>query len=424
MLHKIKKSSLGLSLVAILALSPLSLSAASGSGMMEGSSESTSALMEDPAFEKQLNRINVGINLIRINTDILENMPVSEDSKWVDEVIAPYTAERGRFITNMDEVKNDAYYSTAALTDAILGKRQSLVMSPLIMRLYSEAAIIYKNSSNGNPDFHIPDMNVFPDITDTKTYVTFKADDKVALINVEAVNGNLYKNVEEATISLLPEDLQEGVQLAKDEYKVAFEDNANAKSTIEALKAWLDDDKNENSPEKETKAAELEAAEADQTAKEEVMNAKQEAYFALLEQGATAVESNFNPDKVNLAKKLESLLDAIDNNAFGAASMFTSASAGLARGYGMISKEMEAIQKAQALTQLVGNQKMFLTERYTRMATGTLLALPNIFIGTYYAASQSSKIGKYQDIVKATLAGAQAAQEAAQATKEAQEGEN
>ena len=88
--------------------------------------------------------------------------------------------------------------------------------------------------------------------------------------------------------------------------------------------------------------------------------------------------------------------------------MFSSASGGLFRGYGMIQKELEAINRAQALSSLVGNQREFIGERYSRMAIGTLLAIPNIAIGTYYAASQSSSIGEYQDIVEAVLAGAEA----------------
>jgi hypothetical protein len=444
MFTKIKKSSLKLSLIAALAVSPFSLHAATGGGMVEGSSESTSAGLEDPAFEKQLNRINVGINLIRINTDMLENMPVSQDSKWVDEVIAPFTGERARFVRNMDSVKNDAYYSTASITDAILGRRQSLVMSPLIIRLYSEAAIIYKNRYNGyslyklddagneiiphqkNPNnpkqiaYHIPNMNQFPDITDTKSYVTFNGDKRVAMIDVEATSGNRYNNVKDAVISLLPEGLQEGVNTAADEFKVAKEEVGIAKSAEGELKAWMDDDKNANSPEKADKEAALEAAKADVEAKEKVYNEKEEAYFSLLAAGAKALESDFDATKVPLAKKLEALLDAIDNNAFGAASMFVSATAGLVRGYGMVGDEIKALRTAQALSSLVGNQKEFISERLSRMLMGSLLALPNIGIGTYYATSQSHEIGKYQDIVAALLDAAKVAEEAQKATQEAQ----
>jgi hypothetical protein len=100
--------------------------------------------------------------------------------------------------------------------------------------------------------------------------------------------------------------------------------------------------------------------------------------------------------------------------------MFVSATAGLVRGYGMVGDEIKALRTAQALSSLVGNQKEFISERLSRMLMGSLLALPNIGIGTYYATSQSHEIGKYQDIVAALLDAAKVAEEAQKATQEAQ----
>ena len=97
--------------------------------------------------------------------------------------------------------------------------------------------------------------------------------------------------------------------------------------------------------------------------------------------------------------------------------MFTSATAGLVRGHGTVSDEMKAIVAAQALTNLVGNQKQFLVQRYERMAVGAIMAVPNIGIGLYMAGAQSSEAGKYQGIVNAILEGAQAEEEAALASK-------
>jgi hypothetical protein len=404
MLKNITNGSKALLLAGTLALSPVALSA----NFIEGSSESTSAMIEDPSFEKQLVRINVGINLIRINTDIIQNMPVSADSEWVDKVIAPVDY---KLVNNLDAVKNDAYYSTVRITDALLGKNIAIRMSPLEHRLFWQAATLYKNPSNGHAEFEIPDMNVFPDVSDTKTYTSFKAaenGEKIALIDVEAASGNLYPNVEEAVIALLPEDMIENVTMAKNEFREAIRVVGEQKSLIAELEAWLDDDANDNSPDRAAKEEELAAAEAALTEKEAAEEATEEKYFTLLASGAEAVESNFDPAKVPLAKKLDALLDAVDNNAFGATSMFAAATAGMARGHGMLDKELEAIRRAQVLTNLVGNQKEFIGERYARMLTGTLLAIPNIGIGTYYAFSQSSTAGKYQDIVAAVLAGAEA----------------
>ncbi|WP_373071385.1 hypothetical protein [Sulfurimonas sp.] len=403
MLKSLKNSSKVLLLAGSLALSPIALSA----NFIEGLSESSSAALEDPGFEKQLVRINTGINLIRINTDIIQNMPVSADSEWVDKVIAPIDFN---YVNNLDAVKNDAYYSTVNITNVILGKA-ALRMSPLEARLFWQAAAIYKNSSNGNKGYKIPDMNVFPDVTDTKTYTSFKAaenDDKVALIDVEAKSGNIFPSVEEAVISLLPEDMIENVKMAKNEYREAISVVGEQKSAIAEIEAWLDDDANSESEDRAAKEEELKTAEAELVEKEAAEDSSEEKYFTLLSSGAEAVEANFDPAKIPLAKKLDALLDAVDNNAFGATSMFVSATAGIVRGRGMIDKEIRAMQYAQALTTLVGNQKQFIGERLARMTKGTLLAVPNIGIGTYYAFSQSSSIGKYQDIVAAVLAGEEA----------------
>lgn len=405
MLKKIKSSSIKLSIVAALAVSPFSLYAASAGGMIEGSSESSSAMIEDPGFEKQIVRINTGINLIRINTDILESMPVSQDSEWVDKVVSAIDYAT---VNKLDAVKYDAYYSTVNITNLILRKPASIRMSPLEARLFWQASALYKNSTNGNTGFNLPNMNVFPDISNTKTYTSFKSDSKVAFIDVEAASGNLYKNVEDAVISLLPEDLQEAVSSAKSEYITARDELGSATSNVKAIDAWLDDDANAQSGERADKEAELATATVLEEEREAEFENKENIYFELIASGAEAIESNFDESKVPLAKKLVNLLDAVDNNAFGAISMFASATAGMTRGYGMIDKELKAMTVAQGLTSLVGNQKEFIGERLSRLGVGTLLALPNIFIGSYYAGSQSSKIGKYQDIVNAVLSGAEA----------------
>lgn len=415
MLNFLKNTSVKLSLVAAIIATPSIVSAASSSGFVEGSSESTSAAMENPTFEGQLARINIGINLIRINTDILERMPISADAEWVDKIVADITPQMYKDTRNTKAMREDAYYSTVGLTNYIL-RRPAISVSPLSARLFYEASVIYKNEANGHPNFNVPDMNVFPDITDMKTYVTFKDDSKVEIIDIEASSG-FHRNVVEATISLLPEDIKEEVLESRKEVQTAKEDFDNATSKVGQLNEWLDDDANAGSPDVEEKKAELETTEVEKNELETVFEAKQDAYFLLLENGAEAIKSDYDSSKVPLATKLQKLLDAVDNNAIGAISMFTSATAGLVRGNGTISDEMRAIMRAQALTNLVGNQKQFLVQRYERMLVGTLMALPNITIGSYKAYSQSSEIGKYQAVVDAILEGAQAEKEAQEASK-------
>ena len=151
---------------------------------------------------------------------------------------------------------------------------------------------------------------------------------------------------------------------------------------------------------------------------EQLTDEKQDIYYKLIEEAATAIENNFDPSKVTLAKKIDKLLDIVDNNAVGALSMFTAGGAGLLRGLGVLDKEITAMTQAQALTTLVGKQKAFIAQRLERLGKGALLALPNIFIGGYYAGKQLSLVRQYKKIVGAVLDGAKALEEQQKETKE------
>jgi hypothetical protein len=386
MLKILKQLSIKFSLIASLAILPSAIYASSGGGFIEGSFESTVALLEEPSFEGQLVRANTGINLVRLNTDILENMPVSVDSTWVDVIIGDVDMDQ---IINLSAYKNDAYYSTIFLTNLILQRGGSLPLTPLVARLFHQANTIYEI---------IPNMNVIPNIFDIKTFVTF-ADAK--LIVVEAKKGNLFKNVEEAVISLLPEDMIETTKSAKDDYKEAMNTLGKAESKVEEIKLWLDDDKNDNSPETKTYESDLETAEAKITEEEELADLKKEIYFKTLEDGVLALETNYDESKLPLAKKLEKLLNVVDNNAIGAAILFTSAIVGLTRGLGQLQEEQKAINIAIIYNSNVDSQSFkSLIERKERILKGAVMLIPDIGIGSFYAAKQALLAGKYQEVVE------------------------
>lgn len=393
-----------------MAIAPQALSA----GAVEGMSESTSAGLEAPNYEHQLVRINTGINFIRLSRDVLESMPISEDSEWVDKVVANMDTQMVQETLSLNDVKNDAYFSTAIITNVIL-RRPVLHMSPAIIRLYYVASVIYKNEANGNPDFHIPDMNEFPDYSSIKSFTHFKENEKVAYIDVEAKNGNLYKNLDEAILSMLPEDLQESANDAYAEYIVErniFKDKAG---DVNAVKAWIDDEKNSGNPDMANRKKGLEVLEQELEEQEKVFNSKKNVYLAILDKGADAIEANFDPSKVKLAKKVDKLLEFVDDGAINAISLFVSASIGIYKGYGEVDKELKALAWAQGLSTLVGNQKVFIIERAKRMVTGTLLAIPNITVGTYIITAGRGKISTYKDVVEAVLDGAKAMDESTEA---------
>lgn len=435
MLKKLRKVSLGMSMAATLVVAPLSLQA----GAVEGLTESTSAGLEAPNFEHQLVRINTGINFVRLSHDIMMEMPISEDAEWVDKTVANMDMDMVKATLALDEVKNDAYFSTAPITNLIL-RRPVISMSPAIIRLYYVASVMYKNKANsyildadgnqimdkdgkpkqnGNEKFHIPDFNEFPDVTNLTTYSKFKDDPKVSLVNVEAKNGNLYTNVESAIIALLPEDLGERAKTALEEKNVVLEEFKLSKANVALLEAWIDDDKHANDPDLENKRKGLALAQEKNTILEEKFNQKKDVYLAILDQGAIQIEANFDANKIPLAKKIDKLLELVDDGAINAISLFTAASIGIYRGLGEVDKEMKAILAAQALTTLVGNQKQFLIERYKRMLVGAVMAIPNVTVGTYYVIAGRGTISTYKDVVGAVIDGAEVQEQAAQDAQEA-----
>jgi hypothetical protein len=355
-----------------------------GKGFVDISSESTFVLMEAPNFEGQLVRINIGVNLIRLNTDILENMPISVDSTWVDDIAKEIDMHS---IRNFSAVKNDPYYSTVHFTNSLLDRGIHISLTPLGARTFHQANIIYKT---------IPNMNIFPNISDAKTFMIFK---DVEIIDVEAINDNLFKNVEEATISLLPEDMIERVLGTKEEYKEAKIAFGKAEDKVGDLKIWLNDEKNDNTSEIKIYKEYLELAETEAKKEKEIFNLKEEIYFKVLKNGALSLEVNYDKTKLPLAKKLEKLLNIIDDNAMGATSMFLSSMVGLTRGLVEFERELLAINKAIIYFNMNSSSYGNLQIRQVRMLTGTLMAIPNIGVASYYALKQSNLASKYQMIV-------------------------
>lgn len=411
-MFRLKKITINISIIVLL-ISPTFLF----SGKVEGLSESSSALAEAPNFEHQLVRINTAINYTRLSNDIMKNMPISEDAKWVDKTVATMDSSMVSHTLALDEVRNDAYFSTALLTNVIL-RRPVPHISPTIIRLYYIASVIYKNKSNGHPKFHIPDFNEFPDIKDIKTYAKFKENPKVQLIDVEAKNANLYENVEAAILSLLPDNLQERAELALDEKNIALNDYQDSMANVAVLESWLNDNKHLYNPDRKDKQRALLLSKEKNNILEENFNNKKDIYLAILDKAALEIESNFDTDKIPLAKKIDKLLELVDDAAINSISLFTAAGIGIYKGYSEVDKEIKAILKAQALSSLVGNQKIYLIERYKRMLVGTVTAIPNVSIGTYYVLADRSTISTYKNVVGAVLEGAEARDAAIEQTQE------
>lgn len=417
-----KKTLTKISLAAALILTPcVALGSVAG-----GISESSSSLIEGANVEQQINRINTGISLVRLNTVILKEMPISADIQWVEELTQEMTTDVWRDIRSSDAVKNDPYLSTAMITNAIL-QRPAIDLTPLTAKMYLQLNTLFKNKENAPKDnpaahdnFAIPNIYSLPSFEDMDSFITFSKknfDKDVEKITITATTSNPYENVELAAIALTPTKYQARLKQSREEFLKAIEEVAKLKGIIKLNEAKLKDDKNTNHPDREKWQEQISIEKENLVIAEQNEEQTEEAFSLLIEQAVLEIEANIEDDfettKVPLAKKLDKVLSLVDDNAIAAGSMFTAATLHLTKnGFGTLSDEIKALTIAQAASNLVGNQKEFLSYRLERMATGALMAIPNIAVGAYYAISQSLEAGKYQTIVEKVLEIAQANEEA------------
>ena len=360
-----------------------------GQGFLEGSKESLSSLTEEPNFENQINRIIYGIDFIRINSDLLNRMPISEDAVWIDKI----TQERK--LKNIPELKYDPFFYTNGFTAMVL-KTKPIEPSDIVKNLYFQVKILY---------LKIPNMYQMPSFTDIKSYIEFK--NSKLNRQVKAIHGNLFNTLEEAVISLTSDQKQEEIIEAKSEYQDVFDEVAKLKIKIEKLETWLDDDVNQNNSKKNSKKAELEVAQKELEQKEQELETKEEIFFKLLDDSAKDLENNVDLSKAKLAEKTQKVLELIKNNAILASSLFGAATTGLIRGRGRIADEFSAISQAKTIVKLSANswqekQKLIkmLENREERLKNGSMYAMPILGVGSFYAIKQISLVNKYLKITE------------------------
>jgi len=342
-------------------------------------------------------------------------MPISGDSKWADDLTTIMTAEMYVKIRSSYSVKNDPYFSTAMITNAIL-RRPALSLTPLNARLYLGLNTIYKNSSNEtryaeHKRYSIPDIYELPAFTNMNTFTNFGTINngkKVSKIEVDAIRYEKYANLEEAAISLTPRKYQQQLLQARQNYKKAKDDVAKKEGDIVVLQEWLKDDANFNHPQRTQKQDSLKVAKETLKISKNILDEEDDIYTILIKDAASQIEAfqseNYLVNALPLAKKLNKLLAAVDNNALATLSLFAAATTHLAKnGLGTLDQEIRALIIAKGARQLVGNQQTFLIQRLSRMTKGALMALPNISLGSYYAIKQIREAGRYQIIVDKVL---------------------
>jgi hypothetical protein len=427
---KFRKELASLSIVASLMLAPSLVYAEGTGGFASGSSESVSALLEPANVEKQLVRINDGINLIRLNNIIINKMPISPEAKWVDETVQDLNPEIKTKVESMKHVQTDPYLSTVKLTNEILGIPTITQLSPVAYVFHNRLSAVYDR---------MPDLYAMPSITSMNSYIEFGGNGKLKT-KIEASKGNRYDNATAAVMALLPKSYNKTLKNQFKTFENKQAEYLKIESDIGKLEAWLDDDKNVNNPKRAKQEEQLKIKKEEAKLAEKAVDEAEEIYFTTLENAALEIESNFDRKSVPLARKLDKLFATVDANAVGAISLF-----GVATGHiiknsiGTLSQELDALRIAKQnlsvntvqnnlmiignnakvtinvndKSKLVAQQQAALNLRATILAKNALFALPNIAIGSYYATKQIRFAGKYQGIVGKVLEIAEAEEEAA-----------
>jgi hypothetical protein len=363
-------------------------------GAMSSLKEGALAAMEKPSVEKQLDRASLGINMIKTNQDILYNMPISEDAKWVDEILESPSAQREKEIQT--QVKNDPYTASYYLS--------GISQSPIMIDFFRRLNALYEIDKMLYSDLYEAPKSM-------NEYVEYK---HFKLKKVEALNGKLFNNVEEAVIALTPDDTQEGLKSAKDEYKNAIEQVLVLKDAIGNIESYLSDDKNEKANDLEDKKAELSIKEKELEDADEIADEKEKIYFESLKLAAEAIQSNFDESKLPLAKKISKLLDVVNAGTLQAGTLFTIALLKTPGALSQISDELASLNVLKAGAAMQGGDKVVKSVdlRTQRITSNGIYLLPNLGVGAYYTMKQTSLAKKYQDVVGAYLDAAQAIEKA------------
>lgn len=372
---------------------------------VNGSSETTFALLEPPNVETQLNRIDIGINVIRINNVLLNDVPISADATWIDNIINP---PKGTYmaISRSPLMTDDPFYTTVGLSNTAPGLKSLAfgVETPITSSFFEQIIAIYKNPFNtkGERAYKFPDVHAFANVLDPSTFTSFPEGKEGELIEVQAIRSRLYKNISEAVLELCSLDDQDELKEARANYQESVRQASTIESRIASLQAWINDRKNSSkSGEKEEKKEEIGIKEVELDRAKTKLEQDKDIYEEVLKKAADTIDDNIDVEKIPLAKKINALLQIISSNTAQALSMFGAATLSFTKnGFNTLDQEIAAITWAMAITK--SKQKhLFLEYRMKRLLVNSVLAIPNIAAGIYQASAQSFEVDYFEKITSA-----------------------
>ena len=387
----------------LIGLSSLLLTACGGMATMESLKGGGLAIIEAKSVERQLNRTALASAVIRTNASILYDMPLSENSEWVDR-ISEDLDDAWKRRTEAHMKQNDAFFATQQYTNGALaglddqGGLQHLIgtligVTPIDFVVQKRLETLYNKR---------PDIYAIP--TTLKDYSSFP---DVRLIKVKATSGNAYPNVERAVLALLPDGFQQDLLAARTENKQAERQVGRAKGKLGEVQSKMKSLKNQRS----SNPRWVKLNQSQQVLKQEISDLeaiakeKQAIYFKLLDQGSEALQNDFDDSKLALALKLRKALDSIYDGASAAGIIYTTALAKLYQSYDILPKELAAIAGGKVGSHIGNDPKLsrFIDVRVDRLKNNAINLFPSLGIGAYQAVMQSVDAAKYAEVVETYL---------------------
>lgn len=395
------------------------------SAVMEG----VQSQMEVPTLENQVNRVAVGMAIVRENNIMAYKMPISSDASWPELVASDINDTEEQFI--VDSLMDDPYFATVHYTEMIqrqiLGSSAAMknvlggfsnitamvlnqTVKPLTKRAMQKIVILYGKDTKKWP-------NVFDFDGKLNDFLEFKDG---TLKDIEASKGDVYETIGEAVISLTPTSLQKDLSQARVTLLEGYDKVASLNGQKGELEAKLKNDeakskskakedvgyvalskKQRKNIEREVKVVEERIKEAESFADE-----KEDIYFELLDQAVVALESEMNIDDENyvkLAKNINTVSDEIQTGAYEAYTSFGLALSNIVSSDIILKFPKELVSLGLGKIAVPANLQSKYNERVKRVVKNALYLLPNIFMGTYYANKQSNLAQKYENITSTII---------------------
>ncbi len=362
--------------------------------------EGLSSSMEVPTLEKQINRVSIGMTIVRQNKLMLEEMEISADALWPQKMSRDIDRKRKHYLSKL--LNYDPYFATVKYTDIIqrdmLGFGKSMQnkkdgvkfaalilnkkVSPITYTAIDKIEILYGEDTKNWPEIFEASNSL--DFNSTKTR------------DIEAIKGDVYSNIGEAILSLTPLNFQKDLELAHIEMQESVSLVLSLKTTEGNLKSKLENGTDEASQIKDKlRVLDVEVDDAQRIADE-----KEQIYFTLLDGAKIALESDINLNDVNyihLAENINRVSKEIASSSWDTYTLFGIALKKIEANQMLsnLSLELESLARAKLYVPMPLQKKY--NRRISRLVKNSLYVLPNIFTGSYYTYKQSKVAKKYRE---------------------------